>query len=190
MTEDEIVDSDLLQDVFPEETEWVSHSPLQTDQGLPSTPVSLQFKPLQMNILCILQVYIRITRLIIDKKIQIHDTGRRLFSVLNYSVMRGQCCNVFLQTADSPDDLLQKRMVVLKGVLTSEEIYLTELETLLTVICSDSNRTLTYIRQWLDGKYSSVWCQKTYFPDCADCELESENTVVEHQRREINKCYF
>ncbi|XDV18943.1 hypothetical protein PO909_024533 [Leuciscus waleckii] len=73
VSEDEIVDSDLLQDVFPEETEWVSHSPLQTDPCLPSTP-----------------------------------------------------------TADSPDDLLQKRMVVLKGVLTSEEIYLTELETLLT----------------------------------------------------------
>ncbi|XP_077083781.1 active breakpoint cluster region-related protein [Siphateles boraxobius] len=73
VTEDEIVDSDLLQDVFPEETEWVSHSPLQTEPCLPSTP-----------------------------------------------------------TADSPDELLQKRMVVLKGVLTSEEIYLTELETLLT----------------------------------------------------------
>ncbi|KAK7171018.1 hypothetical protein R3I94_001045 [Phoxinus phoxinus] len=73
VTEDEIVDSDLLQDVFPEETEWVTHSPLQTEPCLPSTP-----------------------------------------------------------TADSPDDLLQKRMVVLKGVLTSEEIYLSELETLLT----------------------------------------------------------
>ncbi|XP_039515491.1 active breakpoint cluster region-related protein [Pimephales promelas] len=73
VTEDEMVDSDLLQDVFPEETEWVSHSPLQTEPCLPSTP-----------------------------------------------------------TADCPDDLLQKRMVVLKGVLTSEEIYLSELETLLT----------------------------------------------------------
>ncbi|KAK7176975.1 hypothetical protein R3I93_001040 [Phoxinus phoxinus] len=73
VTDDETVDSDLLQDVFPEETEWVSHSPLQTEPCLPSTP-----------------------------------------------------------TADSPDDLLQKRMVVLKGVLTSEEIYLSELETLLT----------------------------------------------------------
>lgn len=49
----------------------------------------------------------------------------------------------FFQTADSPDDLLQKRMVVLKGVLTSEEIYLTELETLLMVTLS--NRTLTYL---------------------------------------------
>jgi len=41
VTEDEMVDSDLLQDVFPEETEWVSHSPLQTEPCLPSTPVSL-----------------------------------------------------------------------------------------------------------------------------------------------------
>ncbi|ROL45581.1 Active breakpoint cluster region-related protein [Anabarilius grahami] len=73
VTEEEMVDSDLLQDVFTEETEWVSHSPLQTETCLPSTP-----------------------------------------------------------TTDSPDDLLQKRMVVLKGILISEEIYLTELETLLT----------------------------------------------------------
>ncbi|XP_051757248.1 active breakpoint cluster region-related protein isoform X1 [Ctenopharyngodon idella] len=72
VTEEEMVDSDLLQDVFAEETEWVSHSPLQTETCLPSTP-----------------------------------------------------------TTDSPDDLLQKRMVVLKGILISEEIYLTELETLL-----------------------------------------------------------
>ncbi|XP_051982695.1 active breakpoint cluster region-related protein-like [Xyrauchen texanus] len=35
-------------------------------------------------------------------------------------------------TPSNPDDLLQKRLVVLKGVLISEEIYLTELETLLT----------------------------------------------------------
>ncbi|XP_058639531.1 active breakpoint cluster region-related protein isoform X4 [Onychostoma macrolepis] len=73
VTEDETMDSDLLQDVFTEETEWVSHSPLQTEPCLPSTP-----------------------------------------------------------TTESPDDLLQKRTVVLKGVLISEEIYLTELETLLT----------------------------------------------------------
>ncbi|KAK2913534.1 hypothetical protein Q8A67_001933 [Cirrhinus molitorella] len=73
VTEDETVDSELLQDVFTEETEWVSHSSLQTEPCLPSTP-----------------------------------------------------------TTESPDDLLQKRMVVLKGLLLSEEIYLTELETLLT----------------------------------------------------------
>uniref|UniRef100_A0A672RNU1 Active breakpoint cluster region-related protein-like n=1 Tax=Sinocyclocheilus grahami TaxID=75366 RepID=A0A672RNU1_SINGR len=73
VTEDEIVDSELLQDVFTEETEWVSHSPLPTEPCLPSTP-----------------------------------------------------------TTENPDDLLQKRIVVLKGVLISEEIYLTELETLLT----------------------------------------------------------
>ncbi|XP_042582973.1 active breakpoint cluster region-related protein [Cyprinus carpio] len=73
VTEDEIMDSDLLQDVFTEETEWVSHSPLQTEPCLPST-----------------------------------------------------------LTTESPEDLLQKRTVVLKGVLISEEIYLTELETLLT----------------------------------------------------------
>ncbi|XP_042615621.1 active breakpoint cluster region-related protein-like isoform X2 [Cyprinus carpio] len=73
VTEDEIVDSELLQDVFIEETEWDSHSPLQTEPCLPSTP-----------------------------------------------------------TTENPDDLLQKRIVVLKGVLISEEIYLTELETLLT----------------------------------------------------------
>ncbi|RXN21473.1 active breakpoint cluster region-related -like protein [Labeo rohita] len=73
VTEDEIVDSELLQDVFTEETEWVAHSPLQTEQCLPPTP-----------------------------------------------------------TTESPDELLQKRMVVLKGLLISEEIYLTELETLLT----------------------------------------------------------
>lgn len=42
MTEDEIVDSELLQDVFIEETEWDSHSPLQTEPCLPSTPVRLQ----------------------------------------------------------------------------------------------------------------------------------------------------
>jgi len=40
---------------------------------------------------------------------------------------------IFLQTTESPYDLLQKRTGVLKGVLISEEIYLTELETLLTV---------------------------------------------------------
>ncbi|XP_016405234.1 breakpoint cluster region protein [Sinocyclocheilus rhinocerous] len=73
VTEDEIMVSDLLQDVFIEETEWVSQSSLQTEPCLPSTP-----------------------------------------------------------TTESPDDLLQKRTVVLKGVLISEEIYLTELETLLT----------------------------------------------------------
>ncbi|XP_026072394.1 active breakpoint cluster region-related protein-like [Carassius auratus] len=73
VTEDEIVDSELLQDVFTDEAEWVSQSPLQTEPFLPTTP-----------------------------------------------------------TTESPDDLLQKRTVVLKGVLISEEIYLTELETLLT----------------------------------------------------------
>lgn len=68
-----------------------------------------------------------------------------LFSVLDYLcgvnlqhghhlVIFRQCCNVFLQTTESPDDLLQKRTVVLNGVLISEEIYLTELETLLTVL--------------------------------------------------------
>ncbi|XP_073668189.1 active breakpoint cluster region-related protein isoform X2 [Paramisgurnus dabryanus] len=72
VTEDDMGESDLLQDVFSEETDWVSHSPLQTEPREPSTPIS-----------------------------------------------------------DSPDELLQKRMVVLKGLLTSEEIYLTELETLL-----------------------------------------------------------
>ncbi len=41
-TEDETVDSDLLQDVFTEETEWVPHSSLQTEPSLPSTPVRLQ----------------------------------------------------------------------------------------------------------------------------------------------------
>ncbi|KAA0723067.1 Breakpoint cluster region protein [Triplophysa tibetana] len=66
-------DSDLLQDVFNAETDWVSHNPLQTLPCVSYTPI-----------------------------------------------------------ADSPDDLLQKRLVVLKGLLTSEEIYLTELETLLT----------------------------------------------------------
>ncbi|XP_052009250.1 active breakpoint cluster region-related protein isoform X2 [Xyrauchen texanus] len=71
--EDEMVDSALLQDVFSEETDWVSHSPLQTEPHLPSFP-----------------------------------------------------------TPSNPDDLLQKRLVVLKGVLLSEEIYLMELETLLT----------------------------------------------------------
>ncbi|XP_059363847.1 active breakpoint cluster region-related protein-like [Carassius carassius] len=73
VTEDEIVDSELLQDVFTDGAEWVSQSPLQTEPFLPTTP-----------------------------------------------------------TTESPDDLLQKRTVVLKGVLISEEIYLTELETLLT----------------------------------------------------------
>lgn len=73
VTEVEMVDSDLLQDVFPEESEWGSHGSMQTEPCLPSTP-----------------------------------------------------------TSDNPDDLLQKRMVVLKGVLLSEEIYLMELETLLT----------------------------------------------------------
>lgn len=54
----------------------------------------------------------------------------------HHSVMRLEDNVVmFFQTTDSPDDLLQKRMVVLKGILISEEIYLTELETLLTVIC-------------------------------------------------------
>lgn len=45
VTEDESMDSDLLQDVFTEETEWGSlrrHSSLQIDPCLPSTPVRLQ----------------------------------------------------------------------------------------------------------------------------------------------------
>lgn len=73
VTEDEMMDSDLLHDVFPEESDWGSHGSMQTEPCLPSTP-----------------------------------------------------------TNDNPDDLLQKRMVVLKRVLLSEEIYLMELETLLT----------------------------------------------------------
>lgn len=80
---------------------------------------------------------------------------------LHHPVMRLEHNVVmFFQTTDSPDDLLQKRMVVLKGILISEEIYLTELETLLMVICSDSQTVLnlTFICQWtfLDRKYSYI----------------------------------
>lgn len=38
-------DSDLLKDVFNAETDWVSHSPLQTLPCVSSTPVSLHLKP-------------------------------------------------------------------------------------------------------------------------------------------------
>lgn len=39
-------DSELLEDVFNEETDWVSHSPLQTEPCVSSAPVSLHLKPL------------------------------------------------------------------------------------------------------------------------------------------------
>lgn len=40
---------------------------------------------------------------------------------------------VMFQTYKSPEDMLEKRLRVLKEILNSEESYLSELETLLTV---------------------------------------------------------
>ncbi|KAL7875859.1 hypothetical protein AOLI_G00108220 [Acnodon oligacanthus] len=69
--EEEAVDSDLLQDVFSDDTGWVPNS---TEvPGLPNTP-----------------------------------------------------------TYRSPEDLLEKRLLLLREILISEEVYLSELETLLT----------------------------------------------------------
>lgn len=46
------------------------------------------------------------------------------------------CFNVFpnvIQTLCSPEEMLDRRLVVLKGIMESEEVYLSELEALLMV---------------------------------------------------------
>lgn len=85
---------------------------------------------------------------------------------------------MFFQTTENPDDLLQKRIVVLKGVLISEEIYLTELETLLTVKWL-SNRTFSpfvFQRTFINiifwpKHFLNILSEDSYFTDVLNCEL-------------------